>query len=70
LEALVPKFLAKLPHDIITGEPLKYRRADSSFVLYSIGWNEIDDGGMTPPSVSTGNLGVIQGDWVWQFSPK
>jgi hypothetical protein len=70
LDALAPKFLDKVPHDITTGEPLKYRRAESSFVLYSIGWNEKDDGGMTPPTVSNGKPDAGAGDWVWQFSPK
>jgi hypothetical protein len=69
-DALVPKFLDKLPHDIISGEPLKYRRADSSFVLYSIGWNEKDDGGMTPPTALDYKPDAAAGDWVWQFSPK
>ncbi len=70
LEALGPKFLDSLPHDIMTGEPLKYRRTDSSFVLYSIGWNEKDDGGMTPPIVSTGKPDANEGDWAWQFAPN
>ena len=46
LDALAPQFIAKLPHDIINGQPLHYRRtADGQFVLYSVGWNETDDGG-------------------------
>ncbi len=63
LDALVPRFIAKLPHDIITGEPLKYRRDGDGYVLYSVGWNEKDDGGK--PS-EKGDL--EQGDWVWQSS--
>jgi hypothetical protein len=49
---------------------LKYQRADDSFVLYSIGWNEKDDGGMTPPAGSTGRPDANAGDWVWQFAVK
>ena len=46
LDTLAPQFIAKLPHDIINGQPLKYRRMqDGLFVLYSVGWNETDDGG-------------------------
>jgi hypothetical protein len=49
LNALAPDFIAKLPHDIINGEPLKYRLSgDGHFVLYSVGWNEQDDGGSFP----------------------
>ena len=47
LDALAPQFIAKVPHDVIGGQPLKYRRtADGQFVLYSVGWNETDDGGV------------------------
>jgi hypothetical protein len=59
LEALVPQFAEKLPHDIIGGQPLKYHRtADGQFVLYSVGWNEKDDGGVPGKTVT-------EGDWVW-----
>jgi len=59
LEALVPQFAEKLPHDLIGGQPLKYHRtADGRFVLYSVGWNEKDDGGVPGKSVA-------EGDWVW-----
>ena len=47
LDALAPQFIAKLPHDVINGQPLHYRReANGQFVLYSVGWNEMDDGGV------------------------
>src|SRR5438093_1747756 len=50
LDALVPRFIEKLPHDVITGQPLKYRREEGGrFVLYSVGWNAKDDGGGYPP---------------------
>jgi hypothetical protein len=59
LEALVPQFAAKLPHDIVGGQPLKYHpTGDGQFVLYSVGWNEKDDGGV--PGATNG-----EGDWVW-----
>jgi len=46
LDALAPQFIAQLPHDIITGQPLHYRRTDDGkFILYSIGWDDKDDGG-------------------------
>lgn len=60
LDHLVPKFIGKLPRDIISGQPLKYRRiADDQFLLYSVGWNEIDNGGQVSSAFD-------QGDWVWQ----
>jgi hypothetical protein len=70
LDALVPKFLSKVPHDIIGGEPLKYRRTDAGYVLYSIGWNEKDDGGVTPTAINNGMPDLDDGDWVWQYAAK
>jgi hypothetical protein len=67
LEALVPQFIARLPKDLITGEPYRYRRTDDGqFVLYSVGWNEKDDGGVTGKTLYDDK----QGDWVWQYPPK
>ncbi|MBI4663722.1 MAG: hypothetical protein HY735_33390 [Verrucomicrobia bacterium] len=49
LEALAPRFIETLPHDVITGKPLTYRRTENGrFLLYSVGWNETDDGGISP----------------------
>jgi hypothetical protein len=69
LDALTPRFIEKLPIDIIGGQPLKYHRTDDGqFVLYSVGWNEKDDGGST---VKKGNrMDVTQGDWVWKYPIK
>jgi hypothetical protein len=60
LDALVPQFIEKLPHDIIGGQPLLYRRTgDGKFLFYSVGWNETDDDG-------TASDQMDQGDWVWK----
>lgn len=81
LDALAPQYIAQLPRDVIGGQPLKYRReADGQFVLYSIGWNETDDGGVAVfengssanrflDEGSSGKLDLGKGDWVWQY-PK
>jgi hypothetical protein len=70
LDVLAPKFLAKIPHDIITGKPLKYRRTDDgNFILYSVGWNETDDGGM-PALTKSGSADPKNGDWVWTSTAK
>ena len=70
LDALVPKFIAKLPHDVINGQPLKYRRTDDGqFVLYSVGSNETDDGG-TVELTKNGNLDQNKGDWVWRYPAR
>jgi len=36
---------------------------DDHFILYSIGWNEKDDGGTSGES-----LFAREGDWVWKSS--
>jgi hypothetical protein len=60
LADLSPQFLAKLPADMVNGEPYKYRRVDPQhFLLYSVGWNETDEGGVAGKTTA-------EGDWVWQ----
>lgn len=79
LDAIAPQFIDKVPHDIINGQPLHYRRTDDPppqgsgaaagrFVIYSVGWNEKDDGG-TVVVKKSGTPDIEQGDWVWQI-PK
>jgi hypothetical protein len=72
LDALSPQFIQPIPHDIINGDPLQYERTgDKQFVLYSVGWNEKDDGGVVvfkkPPSKFPD---IDEGDWVWQYPEK
>jgi hypothetical protein len=64
LEALSPQFISHPPHDVISGQPYKYRRAaDGQFILYSVGWNEKDDGGVPGKTL----FDQTQGDWVWSY---
>jgi hypothetical protein len=65
LEALVPGYIPTLPHDIINGKPLTYRtETDDRYALYSVGWNEQDDGGVVHHS-NSGEADQKEGDWVW-----
>jgi hypothetical protein len=65
LDTLAPQFIEKIPHDIIGGQPLHYRRTDDGkFLLYSIGWNEKDEGGLDLSS--KGGINYTNGDWVWK----
>jgi hypothetical protein len=77
LAALAPQFIAEVPHDLINGQPLHYRRTEDAsaqspnapsdkFVLYSVGWNETDDGGMVGPT-KNGRTDSEKGDWVWKY---
>jgi hypothetical protein len=71
LDALEPTYIEQVPHDIINGQPLHYRhRSDGLFVLYSVGWNEIDDGGVPSPETNHGKVDWDTGDWVWQYPEK
>jgi tetratricopeptide (TPR) repeat protein len=68
LDALAPQFIEKLPHDIINGQPLHYRRTDDrQFILYSVGWNETDDGGTVVFLKNGSSVNRDKGDWVWQY---
>jgi len=70
LAVLSPQFIVKLPHDIINGQPLHYRStSDGQFVLYSVGWNETDDGGEVGLHKS-GVVDIQKGDWVWRYPAK
>jgi tetratricopeptide (TPR) repeat protein len=70
LATLTPQFMEKLPHDVINGQPLRYRReANGQFVLYSVGWNETDDGGEFGFKAD-GSVDISQSDWVWRYPAK
>jgi hypothetical protein len=67
LNPLAPEFIEKLPHDIINVQPLKYRRTeDGKYLLYSVGWNETDDGGHVSPNRTGEGADTAEGDWVWK----
>ncbi len=54
LSELVPAYIPKLPHDVINGKLLSYRRTSANtFLLYGVGLDETDDAGDTTK------------DWVW-----
>jgi len=73
LDSVTPKFITKLPHDVIGGKSLHYRRTgDGLFVLYSVGWNETDDGGtvVDAPNSKPPRVDINEGDWVWRYPGK
>jgi hypothetical protein len=66
LAALVPRFTQKVPTDIMSGQPLIYRReGPQAYVLYSVGKNLVDDGGRVVCK-KTGVVNYDEGDWVWR----
>jgi len=71
LEDLVPAYLPALPRDPVDGQPLRFAHTDSGFTLYSIGFDQDDDGGRPcevpddakPFTPRTRKAGA-DGDWV------
>ncbi|HKI68162.1 MAG TPA: hypothetical protein VKA67_01125, partial [Verrucomicrobiae bacterium] len=73
LDSLVPRYLAKIPNDVIDGQPLRYRLdSDGNYVIYSVGWNQTDDGGVRGRRSFGPNGPFVpdleQGDWVWTLA--
>lgn len=68
LEALAPRYLARIPHDLATGASLHYVRGDNTFTLYSAGANLFDEGGRVGSRETEGlSLSLLtEGDWVWK----
>lgn len=66
---LSPQYLTTIPSDVIDGQSLRYKRTgDDRFVLYSVGWNQTDDGGEVGLSPgTTPELVTTNGDWVWKY---
>lgn len=65
LDALVPQYLAEIPRDVIDGQPLRYRRDGvDNFTLWSVGWNQTDDGGQIARNGE--RVDDPKGDWVWR----
>ncbi|HVV01112.1 MAG TPA: hypothetical protein VHH88_07090 [Verrucomicrobiae bacterium] len=68
LSQLTPRFLKATSHDVMDGEPLHYRReAGGGYVLYSVGWNQTDEGGKVALKQNRKDSTVDEerGDWVW-----
>lgn len=67
LGELVPKYIAAIPHDLIDGEALRYLPGpEDDYRIYSIGWNETDDGGTLAWSKGQrSSVDQDRGDWVW-----
>ena len=67
LTDLVPKYLAMIPHEVVSDQPMRYQRTAEGFVLYSVGWDGVDDGGAFLRTAKDSNAET--GDWVWRSAP-
>jgi hypothetical protein len=71
LDPLVPRYMAKIPTDVISGDLLHYHRTSpNQFVLYSIGWNQTDDGGDMPVRKPGNTPDPKDGDWAWRYEAQ
>jgi ABC-type Na+ efflux pump permease subunit len=61
--------LAAPPIDPITGANYQYKPAtNGQFILYSPGWNQIDDGGQVAVKPKPDqDQDLRKGDWVWKY---
>ncbi len=67
LTELVPKYLSKVPHEVVSTEPMRYRAENGGYVLWSAGWDGNDDGGVFLRAAKGAK--PEHGDWVWQSAP-
>lgn len=73
LDALMPTYLAKVPCDLVNGQPLHYHpNPDGTFTLYSVGWDGKDDGGKVATATTDGHIhqDMDHGDWPWPQPAK
>jgi len=73
LDALGPPFITTVPNDIIDGKLLRYRPgSNGGYVLYSIGWNQTDDGGEIAwvKGKKDSTVDATSGDWVWKMTAE
>jgi hypothetical protein len=69
LDALVPAYGSDLPRDMMDGQPYHYKlERDGTYLLYSVGWNQTDEGGLET-SVN-GYRSKDSPDWVWGNHPE
>ena len=54
----LPDLPAHLNQEVLSEQPLRYQRKDEGYLLYSLGWNQKDDGGVRATDDKVG-------DWVW-----
>lgn len=54
LDALVPRYLLEVPVDPYDGQPLRFRRLEKGYVIYSVGSDLEDNDGLERPPGATG----------------
>jgi hypothetical protein len=68
LSTLAPEHISQVPLDVVNGQPLHYRRTpDGLYLLYSVGWDATDGGGVISLGKNGQGLNQTMGDWVWRL---
>jgi hypothetical protein len=80
LAELSPRYLPVLPVDPMTGEALRYRVTENGPIVYGVGTNHKDDGGVATPKLrdawqwrieeSMRDKPEYQGDWILWPMPR
>ena len=72
LDPLAPAYIDELPHDIMNGKPYHYQlRPDGTYLLYSVGWKQTDDGGkIVFEKENPDRIDYTKGDWIWPTSEQ
>jgi hypothetical protein len=67
LTDLVPKYLTKVPHEVVSTNAMHYQQTAQGYVLYSVGWDGKDDVGEFLRAAKGSE--PEKGDWVWRNAP-
>ncbi len=69
LAELSPAYGTDLPHDVLNGDPYHYKvLPDGTYLLYSVGWDQVDDGGKE--GAGEHHYFTTDPDWVWHNHPQ
>jgi hypothetical protein len=74
LAEITPNFIDKIPHDVVTGGPMRYQKRGHGYVLYSVGWDLKDDSKelLADERVSVADIfgnPIVNRDWLWRGVP-
>lgn len=71
-KGVYPKSLAALnaaPKDVYSGKPYRFKPLKDRHLIYSLGWNEKDDGGQSILKPKAQQRDEEKADLVWQYTP-
>jgi hypothetical protein len=69
LDSVVPEYLPAAPTDPFDGQPLRFRRLENGLVIYSVGLDLHDDGGILNRQ-NPGAQGTDLGIQLWDMSQR